>query len=125
MSMQDKHILIAEDDVFLADILSRSLRDHGVRVTVARDGREAIAAIEHEQPSLLLLDLLMPDIDGYGVLEHVRGKNLAFPVVVLSNLSDSRSGDRCRELGVQGYFVKSDLDEDRLWPVVTAALGVQ
>lgn len=122
MTDTKKHVLIAEDDAFLAEIMQRVLSERGLRVSVARDGQEAIDAIEKERPSLLLLDLLMPNVDGYGVLIHLQEKKIVLPVIVLSNLSDKMNGDRCRQLGVESYFVKSDMDEDQLWPLVDGIL---
>jgi CheY-like chemotaxis protein len=114
----DIHVLIAEDDAFLADIMKRALAERGARVTVVHNGQEAIEALERETPALLLLDLLMPVVDGYGVLEHLRSARSGVPVVILSNLSDKMNEEKCQKMGIHGYFVKSDIDEDQLWPLV-------
>ena len=115
---QQKHILVAEDDAFLADMMRRALTTHGVRVSVAHNGQQAIDSIDADPPDLLLLDLLMPYVDGYGVLMHRNEKKLAFPVIVCSNLSDAKDKSTCKTLGVSSYIVKSDIDDDHLWPVV-------
>ncbi len=67
------------------------------------------------RPSILLLDLLMPKLDGYGVLEYIRSKGHDFPVVILSNLSDPLEKEKCFRLGAIDFLVKSDLDEGELW----------
>jgi two-component system response regulator VicR len=114
--MQDKAVLVVEDDAFLGDTLCLALEEHGVSVRLARDGEEAVAMLDQAQPDLLLLDLVMPKKDGLAVLKHVRERGYAFPVVVLSNLSADMDAQRCQELGVSDYLVKSNIDEDQLWP---------
>lgn len=117
MSKPKKHILIAEDDTFLLEIMKKTLLEHGVRVSTARNGKEAIDIIDKDVPQLLFLDVLMPHTDGYGVLQHRKKKGLKFPVVACSNLSDKANRDKCKALGVNAYLIKSDIDEDALWPL--------
>lgn len=111
-------ILIAEDDSFFAETIQLSLEEHGATVKIARNGEEAIEMIDKHQPALLLLDLLMPKKDGFAVLMHVKDKKYSFPIVILSNLSDEMDDERCKELGVKDYYIKSDMDEDELWPKI-------
>ncbi len=111
-------ILVAEDDDFLAETIQLSLQEQGMRVRIAVDGEDAVAALEEETPNLLLLDLLMPKKDGLFVLQHIREKGYAFPVIILSNLSNEIDRDKCLALGAKDYFIKSDMDEDELWPKI-------
>lgn len=113
-----KNILLAEDDSFLAETIQLALTEHGMNVRVAENGEEAIAAMDASQPELLLLDLLMPKKDGYAVLNHAKGKGYAFPIIILSNLSDELDKEKCLSLGAKDFFVKSDMDEDELWPTI-------
>ncbi len=108
-------ILVAEDEPFLREIIHMSLVEHGADVELAGNGEEAIEAIDRHQPSLLLLDLLMPKVDGYAVLSHIRKQQYTFPVLILSNLSDPAEREKCQKLGVLDFIVKSNLDEDALW----------
>lgn len=108
-------ILLVEDDAFLRETIRLSLEEHGVRVTEAANGDEAIEHIAKERPGLLLLDLLMPKRDGYAVLSYIREHALTFPVIILSNLSDYLDSEKCAKLGAKEYFVKSDMDEEDLW----------
>lgn len=112
------HILIAEDDTFLTEIMQKSLGSHNVRVSVVQDGQAAIDVITATPPDMLLLDLLMPQVDGFAVLEHMKAMNHSFPVIVLSNLSDDVHKKKCAAFNVSEYFVKSDMNEDQLWPIV-------
>ncbi|MDD5055695.1 MAG: response regulator [Candidatus Peribacteraceae bacterium] len=113
-----KHVLIAEDETFLADTMGKLLQKYSVRVTIAYDGKEAIKALENEVPDLLLLDILLPKLDGHGVLKFIQDKELEFPVIVLSNLSDRQTKEECKRMKVKHYIVKNDIDDDDLWPAI-------
>ena len=69
-------------------------------------------------PHLLLLDILLPVLDGHGVLKILQGKKIDCPVIVMSNLSDKLVQKKCKDMQVKAYFVKSDLDETSLLPAV-------
>ncbi len=118
MKKKEKHVLIAEDNIFLGEMIKKVLTSRGMRVSIARDGKEAISLIDTAPPDLLLLDLLLPHVDGYGVLQHRKQKKLTFPVIVCSNLSDKTNRDRCKEFDVNAYVVKSDMDDAQLWPIM-------
>jgi len=118
-----KTILVAEDDTFLIETIKLSLEEHGMTVVAAKNGEEAIKAMDKKQPDLLLLDLLMPKVDGYGVLKHIREKSYRFPTIILSNLSVELDKEKCAKFGAKDYFVKSDMDEDELWPKIKKYLG--
>lgn len=115
-------MLIAEDDAFLNETIRLALEEGGIDVCIARDGEEAISAIEEEMPDLLLLDLIMPKKDGFAVLQHIRRKNYALPVVILSNLSGDMDPEKCFALGAKEYLIKSDMDEEELWPRISKYL---
>lgn len=115
---EQKHILIAEDDTFLSNMMSVSLVSHGVRVSVAPTGREAIDILRSDPPDLLLLDLHMPHVDGYAVLQERQAREMPLPVIICSNSSDKKNRDRCTAFGVQEYIAKCDMDREQLWPVV-------
>ena len=111
-------VLVAEDDAFFQETIQLALEEHGVKVLTARHGGEAIEVLGREKPNLLLLDLLMPQTDGFAVLMHVKEQGLQVPVVILSNLSDDIDNEKCFSLGAKDYFIKSDMDEDELWPKI-------
>lgn len=113
-----KHVLIAEDHAFLASTLGDILRRENVRVTLAYDGRETIEALKKEVPDLLLLDVLMPVLDGHAVLDAMQTMKLECPVIVLTNLSDQKTRDECAKKKVKHFFVKNELDDDALWPSI-------
>ncbi len=117
------HILVAEDDLFLGETIQMALEEKGARVTLVRNGQEAVDALEKEKPDLLLLDLLMPMQDGLYVLQHWRKQKYEFPVVILSNLSGDMTPETCYALGARDYLVKSDMDESELWPRIQKYLS--
>lgn len=118
-----KKILVAEDDQFLIKMYKINLEQEGLEITIAKNGEEAIAEMDKDQPALLILDLLMPKVDGFAVLEHVKEKGYTFPVIILSNLSQEVDQKKCEELGAVGYFVKSDTDIEDLVKKVKSYLS--
>ena len=106
--------MIAEDDKFLNKMYKLNLADTNHDLTFCANGAEAIDAMDKDQPDILLLDLLMPKVDGFAVLEHVKEKGYKFPVVILTNLSQEVDQKKCKELGAKDFIVKSDLELDQL-----------
>lgn len=117
MSTQQKHVLIAEDDAFLLGIMRRVLSKESIRVSTARNGQEAINIIDKDAPDLLLLDLLMPQMDGFSVLQHRKDAKMTFPVIVCSNLSDKANIGKSDGFGVSEYLIKSDMDDEQIWTI--------
>lgn len=113
-----KYVLIAEDDEALARMLGKVLQKYNVRVTITYNGQEAIDELEKEVPDLLLLDVLMPVKDGHEVLKVIKEKELECPVIVLSNLSDKMTREKCLKMKAKNYFVKNEMDDDDLWPAI-------
>ncbi len=101
-------ILVAEDDSDLRDVLSASLTRSGHRVLQARDGAEALAAIERDQIDLLVLDLLMPNIDGFEVLARLKdtAKGMTIPVIVVTGTDRSTTELQALRLGANVYLTK-------------------
>lgn len=115
-------ILVAEDDPFFRETIQLNLEEHGAKVLLSKNGEEAIALLKSRKPNLLLLDLLMPKIDGFAVLSYMQEHEIQVPVIILSNLSEDIDHDKCFALGAKDYFVKSDMDESDLWPKVASFL---
>lgn len=118
-----KHILVAEDDQLLRKLYSINLQASDRELEIVENGQQAIDSIEKRQPDLLLLDLLMPVVDGFGVLQFIRQKRYAFPVIVLSNLAQDVDQQKCMNLGAKDFFVKGDMDLWKLADIVKAGLG--
>lgn len=104
-----KKVLIIEDDQFLADAYSAKL-SHFSNITIdfARDGEEAVVKINADKPDAIILDLVMPNMDGYDFLKKLRDHATNIPILVSSNLDSRDDVRRAIELGAQDYFIKSD-----------------
>jgi twitching motility two-component system response regulator PilH len=103
-----KTILIAEDNEDSLFLLARLLRRSGYSVVEAQDGLEALAQLKESKPDLLLLDLMMPGLSGFEVLERFQEEpeRQTVPVIVLSTLADSEVIGQCTRLGVCDYITK-------------------
>ncbi|MDQ5952160.1 MAG: two-component system, OmpR family, response regulator [Patescibacteria group bacterium] len=102
-------ILIADDTVAIADVFKMKLETSGFSAAVAKDGNEVLKALETETFDLILLDLMMPNLDGFGVLEAMQQKGIKIPVIVTSNLGQPEDVERVKKLGAVDYFLKADV----------------
>jgi two-component system, OmpR family, alkaline phosphatase synthesis response regulator PhoP len=106
-----KRVLIVEDDKFLRRACQARLEQQGYTILTAQDGEEALRIVRTDIPDLILLDLLMPKMNGLEVLRILRAEESTrtVPVLVLSNSSRQEDVATIRELGISGYFVKANL----------------
>ena len=104
-----KRVLIVEDEKPLAHALSLKLTNAGFAVTNAENGQEALDLLEKGSFEVVLLDLMMPVLDGFQVLERLKAKGNMPYIIVLSNLSQRVDEDRVLALGAKKYFIKSDI----------------
>jgi DNA-binding response OmpR family regulator len=104
-------ILLAEDEEFLAKTYKNRLELEGFEVIVATDGQEALDRLSEIKPDLMLLDLLMPNKNGFEVLKEIskRPELKDVPVIVSSNLGQDSDVKEARGLGAIDYIVKSDI----------------
>ena len=104
-----KTILLIEDDPFLVDIYKNKLEEFGYAVETAEDGGQALNIIKEKNPDLVLLDIILPNIDGWEILKIIRNnpdtKNLK--VIVLSNLGQREEVEKGVELGATKYLIKA------------------
>lgn len=104
-----KKVLIVEDDEFLTDAYRAKFSHfNDIAVDIARDGNEALAKIDSGKPDAIILDLVMPNMDGYGFLQKLRERVTKVPILVSSNLDSQQDIRKAIELGAQDYFIKSD-----------------
>jgi DNA-binding response OmpR family regulator len=101
-----KTVLIVDDDQELVDGLRMVLERQGFRVIRASDGHQAKAAIYNQRPDLVILDMMMPRMGGYPVLEHFRGKAEAPPIIMITANEGSRHKAYAEYLGVVDYIRK-------------------
>lgn len=107
-----KKILIVEDDKYLANAHRVKLSKSGYETMIAYDGEEALEACMTFNPDIIILDLIMPNKDGFSVLTELRQKPQFqhVPVIVTSNLSQKEDINRALQLGASDYIVKSNID---------------
>lgn len=108
MAGKPKRILIVEDEKSLAAALETRLRKQGYRVAVAYDGKAGLERMTQESYDVTLLDLMMPVMDGFEVLEAVHRLPAIPAIIVLSNLTQPEDINRCLKLGARKFLVKSD-----------------
>jgi len=111
-----KKILVVEDDRFLRKLLIDRLLEEGYSVDGAIDGEEGLEKLKKEKCDLILLDLILPGIDGFEVLSVLkRDENLAeIPVLILSNLGQKEEIERGLKLGAVDYIIKAHFTLDEI-----------
>lgn len=104
-----KNILVIEDDKFLRELIIQKLIREGYETSEAVDGEEGIKKIKQEKPDLILLDLILPGIDGFEVLSRAKeDSSLAqIPIIILSNLGQKSEVERGLKLGANAYLIKA------------------
>jgi len=101
-------VLIAEDDVFILEMYLVKFSTDGFEVLTASNGEETLKKIKEEKPDVVLLDLLMPKMDGWGVLSKIEECGGEKPIIiVLTNLGDKKNIDKALSMGVDDYLIKS------------------
>jgi DNA-binding response OmpR family regulator len=103
-----KKILIAEDEKPMAKALKLKLDNSGFEAQIASNGQEAIDMLSKEKFDLVLLDLVMPKVDGFTVLETLKTKKINVPVIITSNLSQEEDAAKAKSLGAKDYLIKSN-----------------
>lgn len=108
-SSSEKKILIVEDDRFLRELIARKLSDEGFVIIQAMDGKEGIKKIKEKKPDLILLDLILPSIDGFEVLSQIKKEESlkSIPVIILSNLGQKEEVEKGLKLGAVDYLIKA------------------
>ncbi len=110
------YIFIVEDDKFLRELLVRKLKLQGFKTTAAIEGGEALKKIKEELPQLILLDLVLPGIDGFEVLKQLKQEpqTAKIPVIILSNLGQKEEVERGLRLGANDYLIKAHFTPDEV-----------
>ncbi len=116
MPTAKKTIMIIEDDRFLSSLIKARLEKDGFRTPQAFDGEEAIKMLHEGKPDLIVLDLIVPKVSGFEVLEAVSldPQLNKIPVVILSNLTQDSDIQKAKSLGATEYFVKVRISIDDL-----------
>jgi len=121
-------VLLVEDDSFLRDICRKKLIKEGFNVEVAVDGEEALKKVENFMPEIVLLDIILPAMDGFEVLKKIRShksrliKNV--PVIILTNLGQEEDNRKALALGANDYLVKAHFTTEEIAEKIKSQLGL-
>ncbi len=123
--LQDKKVLIVEDDQFLRDLAVQKLKKEHLNILVAKDGEEGVALAASEHPDVVLLDILLPGIDGFEVLRRLRAlPDLASTaIIMLSNFGQREDMEKATALGANGFLVKANFTLDEVVDEVKKVLS--
>ena len=103
------HVLIVEDDVFLAEIYQKKFEMEGFKVSMANNGEKGLVDIKKKKPDIVLLDILLPKLDGFAVLEAAKADSATknIPIILLTNLGQKDDVQRGLEEGAVDYLIKT------------------
>ena len=119
-----KTILIVEDDKFLRELIAQKLTKEGYPLSEAIDGEDGIKKIKEEKPGLVLLDLILPGIDGFEVLSQMKEDPSvsSIPVIILSNLGQKEDVEKGLKLGAVDYLIKAHFTPGEIIEKIKAVL---
>jgi two-component system, chemotaxis family, chemotaxis protein CheY len=117
-----RSILIVDDSTFLRKRVRQALQDEGYTLVEADSGLSALKEMDSQQFSCILTDLVMPGLDGFGLLAEIQKRKLAAPVVVLTADVQKSTHDRCAELGASA-FIQKPVNPAELRSVVSGIMG--
>lgn len=125
--MANKKILIVEDDKMIRSMYETKLKQEGFFVLLAENGTQGLEIAIKEKPDLILLDIIMPQIDGFTVLQELRlHKALKkTPIILLTNLGTSEDKEKGHKFGADDYLVKSNLTPAQITDIVRKYLKIK
>lgn len=105
----NQRILIIEDDPFLSEIYVTKFDQEDFEVDIAKDGKEGFAAAKESRPDIVLLDVVLPEVDGFEVLRLFKKNSFLknIPIILLTNLSQKNEVEKGMKLGASAYFIKA------------------
>ena len=120
-----KKILLVEDEEVMIGLLQKKLTKEGYEISVARDGEKGLKVMKEEKPDLVLLDIIMPKMDGFEVMEEMaKDKELnRIPVIVVSNSGQPVELDRAQKLGAKDWLIKTEFDPQEVIDKVIRQIG--
>lgn len=120
-----KLVLIIEDEIQYSSLLKESLEKEGIQAQVAADGQAALNFLEKQTPDLIVLDLIMPRMDGRTFLEKAKANQKfgRIKVIVVSNLGEEIKSEFVKEWGVKDYIIKADISLEKIIAKIKKAIG--
>ncbi|OHA78732.1 MAG: hypothetical protein A2V96_02950 [Candidatus Yonathbacteria bacterium RBG_16_43_6] len=118
-------VLVIEDDKFLRELLVRKLSGEGFEVKNAIDAEIAFAVLAERTPDIILLDLILPGVDGFEILTRIKAnpKIANIPVIILSNLGQKDDLEKAMALGAKDFMVKANFTLDEIVAKVHSVVG--
>ena len=118
-------VLVVEDDTFLSSIITQELSHAGHEVFTAFDGKQGFETAKAKKPDLILMDIMMPNINGYEALALLKSDEATrgIPVIVLSNVGQSEEKERARAAGAADFLVKVDFEPKEILNKIQQFLG--
>lgn len=109
MEKEKIHVLLVEDDVFLAGIYQKKFELEGFKVSLADNGEKALTDVKRKHPDIILLDILLPKLDGFAVLEKLKADSASkdIPVILLTNLGQKDDVEKGLKAGAADYLIKA------------------
>lgn len=125
MAKKGAHILLVEDDSFLANIYKTKFELEGYQISVSNNGEDGLREAQKKSPDIILLDILMPKMDGFAVLEELKksDKTKDIPVIMLTNLGQKEDVEKATELGAVDYLIKAHFKPSETLEKVKKALS--
>ncbi len=119
------HVVLVEDDTFLATIYKTKFEMEGFKVTLATDGETALIEIKKKKPDIVLLDILLPRLDGFTVLTRLKQdkSTVTIPVIILTNLGQKEDVAKGLDLGAADYLIKAHFRPTEIVEKVNQVLG--
>ncbi len=120
-----KKILLIEDEEIMIDLLQRKLTREGYEVSVTRDGDEGLKAMREVKPDLILLDIIMPKMGGFEVMEEMNKdpKLKQIPIIIVSNSGQPVELDNAQKLGAKDWLIKTEFDPQEVIEKVIKLIG--
>ncbi len=119
-----KKILVIEDDIFLRKVINKKLSKEGYDVIEAIDGEKGLKAIKEEKPDLVLLDIILPEMNGFEVLAKMKKESTLskIPVIILSNLGEKKEVEKGLKMGAKDYLIKAHFTPGEIMDRIEAAI---
>lgn len=123
---EPKHILLVEDDVFLAGIYQKKFELEGFKVSLAENGEKGLADAKKKRPDIILLDILLPKLDGFAVLKALKQDKEVkdIPVILLTNLGQKDDVEKGVEMGAADYLIKIHFKPSEVVAKIRKVLGI-
>jgi len=120
-----KKILLIEDEQIMFDLLQKKLSGEGYEVSIAKDGEEGLRAMREVKPDLILLDIVMPKIGGFEVMEEMQKEPelKKIPIIVISNSGQPVELDRAQKFGARDWLIKTEFDPQEVINKVVKQIG--